>query len=570
MLTERRRQEGFSLVGIADSKRWAVCGGFLVFCLWFFHYLYPYLHRPLMEAGDLSLHVRFVQSAKEAMGEGQFPIMFANDASLRLQPVYLYYTPVFYTVAGSLAWLGLNAYDALLVGLAVFVVCLQAGLWLLLRELGCNRLVAATGFGWVVTAPYFVTCLYARTAIAELSFLCLLPIAVHAVLVHSRREGFAPWLYLVLSTGLLVASHKIFAGWLMIILGLVHAATAGLKPRRKLFLYLAAMAGGMLLVSPYWFNAWWNARNLDIAQRGMEGYLQRVGVLHDTTYDGPANRLGILWSLLTSNWDVFLLYPRVNPLSTTPHLYLQVGQTVSLAGLLAVWLGWRHRLIWVIGAFVASFVILACSFWELFPFWRYMPEPLRVIQFPYRILSFVLLSGGILVAVVTNQLLRLKRYAAVVVVAGVAIWQLTVFDWRPALSTYRATEAADADFLQKDFWEPAAATAPQGPVQASETFGKVETSKNCLMFTFKVPSPGVWLALPVLCSRNLSILVDGKPATRYQLDQRLVLEVPKGSRHIHVERQEPVSISIALVAWFVLLIAIYVGVFRHDVSKAST
>jgi hypothetical protein len=560
MRTNLRTQAGF-LSGLLDSRLAAVFCAALFFSLWYLHYLYPFLGEPLMASGDVSVHVRFVHSASRALAEGQLPIQFANDSSLLLQPIFLYYTPVFYTLAGGLELLGLTASDALLATVGLFALVAQAGLWLLLRELGCSRLVAALAFGGFATAPYFITCLYARSAIAELSFFCLLPVVIHAVLLQSRRDDYAAWLYLSLSTGLLILSHKIFTGWLFMALGLVHLARTGWDVRRN-GLFLAAMVGAMAMGAPYWLNAWLNAENLDIAKRNIDAYTQHVGALHNAAYDGPPNRLGILWSFLTSGWAVFSPLPLTHPLSTTSNLHLQIGPLLSVGCLMAAWLGRHNRRLWVITAFVLGSILLACSFWDLFPFWRYLPGPLRVIQFPYRMLTFTVLAGCVLLACVADDLLARGKYAALAILAAVGVFQLVKFDWRPGLSTQDSRAVESTDLVHKDYWEPGAAPVPEGSVSDGRTLGTVFPGKDRMELTFHRPATAGWIALPVVCSRNLTILVDGQPGRPYQQEKGLVVRVPEGARRIVVERREWLSVGSGLAIWLAGLAGVYLAGFR--------
>jgi hypothetical protein len=99
--------------------------------------------------------------------------------------------------------------------------------------------------------------------------------------------------------------------------------------------------------------------------------------------------------------------------TVTPYLTTQVGVPILLGVLLALFtllmprLGWRRRAIVVRTAvlFAAAFLLA----WAPVDFWQRLPKVFAFVQFPYRLLMFVVLFGSIATACAFAWLFRMRR-----------------------------------------------------------------------------------------------------------------------------------------------------------------
>src|SRR4051812_2489074 len=70
----------------------------------------------LYNSGEIVVTSRLALSAKNAILEGQLFLRYANDFEVVLQPVFLYYTPVAFWMAGLMqSMFELDAYNSLLI-----------------------------------------------------------------------------------------------------------------------------------------------------------------------------------------------------------------------------------------------------------------------------------------------------------------------------------------------------------------------------------------------------------------------------------------------------------------------
>jgi hypothetical protein len=76
---------------------------------------------------------RLALSAQHAFAAGQFPLQFANDYAVALQPLFLYYTPVVYGLSALIQMAtGWDPYNSLLV--VIGIIAAGAALWSLLHN----------------------------------------------------------------------------------------------------------------------------------------------------------------------------------------------------------------------------------------------------------------------------------------------------------------------------------------------------------------------------------------------------------------------------------------------------
>ena len=536
----------------------AVALGIAAFVCWCGYFIYPYLGGPLFSANDLLNHVRLVENAREALAGGQILLRFSNSGGLMLQPVFLYYTPVLYSVAGGIEWgFGISAYDALLIAVGLFTGIAFVGTWRLLRLLGCENLVAGVGSCAYITAPYFLTDIFARGAMTEVAFFCLLPVVFHATLSQAQGEGMGSFLYFVGALALILITHKIFAAWLLILLVGVHFGVAGVNPRKNVIFGLG-VAAALAVSAPYWFNAWLNVGNLAFAGHSPVGYIKMIGRFHHVALDGEPSVMGIRWSVLTADFSIFYLLPYTSPLSTTPNLHLQIGSMVSVALVLSLLYSREDRWLWMPAALTIMGILVVCSFWYLFPFWRYLPGFLQVIQFPYRLLGFVALAGCVLAALLAEDLARRARYIPLALLIFGLVFQWFAFRERPLLTQVNSSAVESTDRTDIFFWEPNAAPAPPSPVLVPKFRSMTMLASNRLRFILAEPlAHDALVKFPVVPSQYLRVFAGGRQSRLFQDERNLVVACRKGEKAFFVERIDPVGFGLSFLLGAGLAAAAY-------------
>jgi hypothetical protein len=136
---------------------------------------------------DLPLHVRAAFSAKIMLEEGQFILMYLNDSFLALQPEFLYHSPIGFAISGLAQILfKINAFNSILI---VYAVCTVIGQILVLEHLSVNFWLALFCAAMTVISPYYITDMFQRAAIVELTAFSFLLMTLYAILKYLDSGG---------------------------------------------------------------------------------------------------------------------------------------------------------------------------------------------------------------------------------------------------------------------------------------------------------------------------------------------------------------------------------------------
>ena len=173
----------------------------------------PFLNQGLPSGADTLLHLLRLILLDRHLAEGVFYARWLPDLTLGLgYPVFSYYGPGAYYVAEAFHLLGLGYVQALMAAFAVLIVGAGLGMYLLaLAIFGTGRraaaLLAAVAYMY---APYFLTNVFIRGALAEVGAQALLPWIMWStwrIFTAERPVGYV--LALALSLGGLIITHTI-------------------------------------------------------------------------------------------------------------------------------------------------------------------------------------------------------------------------------------------------------------------------------------------------------------------------------------------------------------------------
>jgi hypothetical protein len=539
-------------------------GGFSYVALYF----RPVWGNYLFDAGDLGFHTRYAFSAAKSIADLQLPIMFSNDGTRALQPSFLYYSPAFLMLCG--VWQNLihvSAYKAILISVIVFSAIGACSIYGVLRELGCARVPASIASVSLLFCPYFLTNIFARTALAEVAAFCIVPLLWLTAIRLWKSATLKSFAFVALTATILLLTHKIFIVWAFLFVAtfclLCFGATNSVRP---MVLFVAAFAVAFAVAAPYWLNSLLSLPHLDITQRDISPYYTAVGSgFHNDFFDGHASGISIMYAGLNADLSPLFPFPYSHPMAaSTPRLQLQVGIFLSVAMLFGLFV--RERTCRSLLAVTIGSMIIACSIFHLVPFWRFVPTPLVVIQFPYRLLLFTCVFGAALAGICIDRFWQRQNFLAVGTLVLALPISIAVF-YTPAKRTVIHSSMMEMmDFLQHDYWERGNAP-PIAPTKA-ETILSSSWPGNCLKGS--ISSSGGIVELPILYSRLLTIEVGKKATEIFDSNKNAATRVQPGDWSIsacRVEKIPPVLAPLLIV--LLMTMVVIVSIPPESVSRAS-
>ncbi len=356
-------------------------------------------------------------------------------------PLFQFYPPLASYLALPLVWLGLGDIAATKSIFTLAAILGGVGVYVYARRLFANVTAATTSAALYVLAPYLLTVVYERGALAESVALALAPWLVwasHSLMSERRRRYF---LSTAAFTALFVLAHNITAFFVFpaAVLYVSSLALIGRRPR-SLIPLAAALALGLGLSAFYWLPA--------------------LGELSFTHADRTMLGAGLQAADHLVSWQEVVQKTLVHLYTGEERFHFSLLYLVlGLMGLAALILKRRERpyTLWLIASGWLVVLLLqvhsSAFFWENLPLARY-------IQFPWRLYgvgSFcvVLLAG------VPFTLRPLTGRTGVFIAAGLvmlAFW-LNTANLRPELLPIWY-DVSDAGVNQADMWERGRAGFP--------------------------------------------------------------------------------------------------------------
>jgi hypothetical protein len=393
---------------------------------------------------DWTNHLWLVSVQSDAISNGG-PTLFAHsDAFGVFYPFFAFYGGTLYAIAGALsAALGGQPLIAYVVMWFFGLLMAYGGMLWLSFQAGLRGWQAHAAPVVVVTAAYYMTNAYQRGTWPELMAVSAIPLLLASAvsILRAPRVAFGPAAAFVVATIVFTGSHNITLLWGTIAIGalaLVAVATVpSLRrfPRRQVLALLGLGALGVAV------SAWFLLPDLAYSNR--------------TLISGPRNSLSFVaidWFATPGN--VFSLWRHTTPVFAPKYaLYTQLPLLVLVwavvAGGFSLKAKVNARVLQVAAGLVAVIVLFGALLMLKEP-WRHMPRPLTLIQFTFRLESYIIIALGLLIAVLlraTNlwrdrspriaRALELALVVALVFGFGQAVWQ----SWGPGTSSGGSTRA---------------------------------------------------------------------------------------------------------------------------------
>ncbi|MCL4395608.1 MAG: hypothetical protein M1482_12550 [Chloroflexi bacterium] len=352
--------------------------------------LAPMASDVMTSAPDLPDHMALIVQAKLAIDEGQFPLRvgpYSYDGWR--YPIFQFYSQIPYTAAG-LIYKYLTPTDPYAAyKLAYWVLLALAGYFVYRLALWLTGSAVSSFLAGVLymAAPYFLVNLHARGAFTEAWAQGLVPLVLYTSFRCYASRGPGWFLAASLSWFALATTHIItfvYAGIFGGILFLIVGVTSRRNLLRLIKLGLAVVFAGLLAA-----------------------YFLGPGVTADYL-----RVRDLLWPPFSYNW-ISPLPALLSPTSlppepqpgqlTTPNLNPAVGWPMLVGfGIVLYALvvdGTLTRRRWTARVAAALLVLFALALfmtWSPVDFWSQLPVQLRIIQFPYRLLTQVMWTGALL------------------------------------------------------------------------------------------------------------------------------------------------------------------------------
>ncbi len=354
----------------------------------------------------------------------------AAPAGTTFYPFYVFYGGTLYALAGILgALLGGSPIVAFVAFILAGVAASYGGLLWLAHQLGVRSWLRHAPAVTYVTSAYFVTNLYGRGAWPEFMATSAIPLALAAALRIARAPRLEPIPIVLLAISVIIwsGSHNISLAWgaVCVLVTVVLLRLLVGRPFAAGRRQLAWLAGVVVLA--VCCNGWF--------------------LLPDLLYAGDT----AISATAAFNWHNTGGFntPRVlfNPLryvpygSSTPALYLQLPMWLLVWAIVA-WAVLRKDMTRELrrAALALTIVLVGLVTLVLVPFsWEVVPATLKLIQFPYRLITYASLAvaGLVLVLVMaverspaSHARLRAGTAVAIAGSAALCLWQLWVPETR--------------------------------------------------------------------------------------------------------------------------------------------
>jgi hypothetical protein len=453
-------------------------------------------------------------------------------------PLFNFHYPLPNYVGSFFHTLGSSFVDSVKLTLAAGYLAAAVASFFWLRTLfGVKQ--AALGALAAMLVPYWFVDIYVRGSVGEV---LAIPFVFIALWATEKKIGWA----LGLATALLIIAHNIMS-MLFVPFVLVYLL---FRWRRGIISWTL----GILTAAYFWLPA--------IAERG---YM--VG-LNSVSY---ADHFPQLAQLLIPSWGTGFSGPGFAP----DEMSFQIGVLPLLVFLFARPKTPLAKLFFFVGA-TAIFLMLPLSqpFWSTF-------TPLQLLQYPWRLLSFVIPVTALLAAYLAQT--RLKLMVALVIVGSIAAWSYI----RPV--TYERRD--DAHYLSRrnftdgtsslgnsfsTIWTPWKAERPVARVEITQGDGIIRMDdEKPLAYAFHVSSAGVArVRVNVLYYPGWAVWVDGHKGDIQESDGVAEVSVPGGEHDVSVRFGEtPIRRAadiaslaglLCLIGWAILKSNAYRD--RHDAT----
>jgi hypothetical protein len=180
-------------------------------------------------------HEWFIWHQAESLKATGLPTLFSHNSLGVFVPHFAFYGGTLYVVAGALTLVTGDPNSAMVILIiAAFAACYGGWYWLA-RQCGLGPWTAHAPAVLFITAPYYLSMIYANGSLNEFVAISAIPplVAAAVAILRAKRLRAGPATVLALSTTLFTGSHNLALLWggtaLVVIGGLLFAVTPPLR-----------------------------------------------------------------------------------------------------------------------------------------------------------------------------------------------------------------------------------------------------------------------------------------------------------------------------------------------------
>jgi hypothetical protein len=335
--------------------------------------------------GDWDVHLWYVWRQGLAIASNHAPTLFTNDDASVFYPVYAFYNSTIDALTGGLGVILGSTVTGYVISYVAGFAAAYGGWYWLAHMAGLRRWAAHAPGLVFVTSAYYLTNVYSRGDWAEFIAVSTIPLLAASVLhvLFAERLAVLPAIALAGSTLVFFGSHNITILWGASTLGAVGLALLAVVPQlRRRITRRGVIRVARLLIPAALINSWYL---LSTAAFG-----PRVWLVHEFGY---AHSLRATSNLVAAHHLFTFSRATVSPLLRNFTLALPVLALVWVIIGVAVSLGrpeggpWR-RALWIFAAAgLVVGILMTHPNLELD-----LPAPYAIIQYEYRLESYVLLT----------------------------------------------------------------------------------------------------------------------------------------------------------------------------------
>jgi hypothetical protein len=344
-------------------------------------------------------HQWYVWHQAEALKATGLPTLFSHNNIGVFVPHFAFYGGTLYAVAGALTILTGDANSAMVIlFIAAFAACYGGWYWLA-RLCGLGVWTAHAPAALFITAPYYLSMIYANGSLGEFVAVSVMPplVASAVAILRAKRLRAGPATVLAICATLFTGSHN-----LALLLGTTALLVTGgvlvvLIPRlRELITRAGLLRVAGVMAPAVLVNGWFLLPDIV--------YQSHTIIAHSKYLTAD----DLTWGMtLVQPSDVFSL-GRKNARFDYQHMAVQLPLlgvawiVLTLAIVRSAWRSAWYRSVVFFLAFMAGLVVVMMRLSLI----RSLPRPYSLLQFSYRLEAYILLGFA---AAVVGALLLLRH-----------------------------------------------------------------------------------------------------------------------------------------------------------------
>ena len=378
-------------------------------------------------SGDWLHHLTLIWSQSHEIDTNHHPSFFFNYSHAILYPQFAFYGATIYAIAGTLSLLFGDPIAAYIATYLIGFAAAYGGWYWLARMAGLGRWRAHAPGVLFVTSGYYITLIYGRGDWPEFLAVSMMPLLVASILgvLRAERLRLGSAIALLASAIVFFGSHSLTVVWGSTFLALIGVAVVGCVPNVRRWLTVRAVSRvALLLVPALLVNAWFllpmiaYEAHTEISHRYLDW---RLTVKAFMVVVSASNLFALERVAAVSRNGAFVVALPVLAIA-----WALVGIAVVVRGGLRN--PWTRAVLIFAGGTAAMAVVMTHAALILA-----LPRPYAILQFSYRLDSFVLMGVS---ATVLAVLAAIGRGVGVRAILGWALVPILV------LAIIAATEQA--------------------------------------------------------------------------------------------------------------------------------